>query len=568
MIRNAYRNYFKDEDLSIPSYKDFWKINIIEEIKETKTAYSTELQQGEALKYLVLSEKRFITNSIINNKPKALKVDLPEMYIVRLTKYDTTGIEKNVLDDFSKVFLDIKKGKNFSNGNVLNGSAKQMICGMFNECELSHGIKATGEINLRNIVNVKGECKEIPPESGQFVCPNLFLYANYDNEIIANTTIDQGAAIVAGANNFIKAEENILSEPIYFKANNVIIEPNFDIASGLYLMPHYPQLAFNTIITSDGKAGDNFIEVKSTDFVLNGIKLMYLSNESGLVFKRVVGVQDNKILVDEPIKEKELPIKNGICFAEPPIENDEIDFKVEKPIKKFSRIAYVETKSIDISLLGKRAFIYKGNTLLAKNKINFYSDLKGLIIFNKSFSDKLEADKIVVESFKFVGPMKFKINSELPNIYIGQKVQVGDKSYTVNGFNSKDKSISFSEIDASTLKNQAATTDKVPDSYYNSPETFFKKLKVIKGKKYLDIIQVEKTDGLQKGAIIKYKDSYIPINEISINKNTANIKLSASFLPNVLENKIVYKDYIGDIDPYIDTDELKTKLGNIKRNDK
>jgi len=582
MRRMAYRKYFNDYDNSLPDGDKFFMIKPIfrkEEIFVKDTALTLTINKQEGLKWLMYDfKKRKWENSYILSTDSEQTKTFTNCLLMFIEYFSYKRINEEVAIQYASTPYSVIKGRTGTNGNELFStlpnfeSKHNKILGSFNKGYIKMFDYVDLFANVRNIIKATGVCYKIEGMPGQ-VCPDMKLIANVDNKIFLKgmeAKTKKRVQLIAKNNNFIYAEKTHYEDCVY-KENNLVINPDFEFGDRLYLMPQYPKLAFQTTITADGKEGDDFIEVESIENVLSGIKIVFSTNKSGFMTRRVVGAKDNKIYVDRPFGANDVPIKNGMAFAEPPIENEKVVFDIARPIKKFSRIVYVKEVAVDFSLLGRKIRFYKGDELVYEAIVNYFSDIDNLIILNEPVDKEIDADKAIIDEYKFVGPFVFNCGEDIPNLYVGEKVFVSGKKYTVAGFMKKTNEIYLKDEKGNITLPQdgdGAATLRVPDEYYKKDVVPFTKLNVKYGKRYFNYVIVEPVEGLKEGAKLKHNEEYSvveKVEEVEIDKKQyLKVYLKESFVPFVLINKLIFSNYVGDIGYNIDIEKLKNEFQQIK----
>ena len=535
-------------------------------------------------------------------------VTLSYKYIMYYEKYDISVLKYDVLSDFTSSVYPVRKGAARSNGNKGN-MFKQ---GMFNVSKNS-SVSTSGEIGNRNNIHMSGGYAFDGYQAYESSCS---LIAKDDNFVDINMkTCFDSSSIICGSNNYLRSYgkpfpedidltiipnggsvtnadgitvhceyvgdfpvysspqlDGIFNETCIFNENNIVINPDLSFKTGLYLLPQYPKLAFRTTITETGKEGDKFVTVKDASFVLAREKFMFSSEHAAFVIREVSKVEGNKIYFEKVVTQDEIPIKHGLCFSEAPVELDEIDTEIKMSAKKFTRRLYVDDlKNENVHL--RKMNILNGNKVLFNTVALYYDEPSRLLIMNKTLPfDIYKADgdyRVVFPAFKFAKPVNFTAGEDIPNVYIGQKVTCENNTYTVNGFDTIAKTISLEEIDFSKLKGKYVETAEVPDEYYKLEKIPFTKLKVLEGKRYLDIIKVEPTKGLIKEAFVRYEATILKIKDI-VNKNHdgneyTEIILEAPFLPIIMNNMIVEGSFATQMSFNVDPSEDIKELLKIKK---
>ena len=545
MKRKAYRCYYRDRDKSFINNDKYFLIKPLEIIEYQDVDKTFKLGKNQGLRAFVFDKEKMSWEKIV-----AFEKDISiKGYVLRLEVFDYSQTDLEIAKEYASVVFPVKRGKLFQNGNkvavitgptISDAASKNLTkIGMFNNLGISRSI-VSGEIGNRNLISVIGECKIIPPMA---ICPRVNIIARDENYITLSPKGDTSSFLIAIDNNYIKADN--INEVCVFRNNNKVIDPDLDIKD-LYLLPQKPKLAFSTFIVSDGKEGDDFVEVENTSFVLGNIRFMFSSKEAGFVFRKVRKVKGNRIYFDKPVSKKEIPIKNGLCFSEAPKELDEIKSITKKDMNAYSRRVYID--KIDESVFLREVTIGDFKTTAL-----YYDAITSLLIVDKVTKEPIRANtKVEFEGFKFVGPFEFEIGKELPNLYIGQKVYIEDTEYIVKGFDLDEKTIEFKEASFEEVKGKKAHTNAIESSYYNSLNIPFFKLKVLKGKRYLDTIQVEDHEGLKKGAYVMYKNTPMAIQEVIRNDKGTFLKLEHSFIPFVLDNAIIKGDFVSFDEVVID----------------
>ena len=580
MLRKAYRNYFPDNDKTFPNSDKYFLIKTLERgenISLQGESLSIKLEKNQGLKALVFYKntnewkliKAINTDEEINES-NCVNTDeyvFDGDHVFLYEKFDFSDAPTEAVLEYFESIFPVEKGKLGTNGNA----DLKINKGMFNSGYLGKS-HIKGQIGNRNTLKIN----VIPfvDKFGKKFYPDIMIYAHNDNIIQTQAKTDDGPVnIIAKDNNYIMCDNNF-NETCVFGENNYVVNPDFSFNNdNIYLMSDYPKLAFRTIITSDGNEGDTFVEVESVDYVLLGHKFMFSSVNAGFVFRVVTKVSGNKIYFDKPVSKDEVPIKNGLCFAEAPQEKEQIEANILKNAKKYSRRIYVD--GLDNENVHLRdVYILKNDELILQTVALYYDEPSKLLILDKTLPEDIDLSKneykVVFPEFKFVGPFTFKGGDDIPNVYIGQNVIYDGNKYKIQAFSKEDKTLVLSGIAFSELSGKELTTEKVDDDLYKAEKILFTKLEVLEGKKYLDIITIRNTDGIKPGSLIKYKNKSLKIANVEIDQKngTANIQLEESFEPFVFNNKIIIGSFVGDrtikiddISPLFDKFS-ETKKGN------
>ena len=539
MQRKAYRCYFKDSDMSYKFNDFYYLIETKEEIEYQEIDREFELNEKEGLKAFVFDKELLKWKHIKELGPKTIKV---KGYVLRLEVFDISLVSEEIANEYLNSIFRVERGKLFTNGNSVTivktptikeaHTSSTIKMGMFNVLGVLRA-KASGYIGNRNIIAILGDCLVL--RDGAVFCPKVNIVARNDNYIVVEPQYNNTINIVADSSNKIRGQE--IDEVCIFKKNNIVIEPNLNLEN-VYVLPTYPKLAFRTTIVRDGNVGENFIEVKDTKYVLANIKFMFSSKEKGFVFRKVKKVKGNRIYFDKKINKGEEPIVNGLCFAEVPKELDEIKTELTKEAFAFSRRVYVDEINENVFLRDVRIGNFKTIAL-------YYDKITSLLIIEKTLTKNFPKNtEVVFDEYKFVGPFEFEIGKELPNVFIGQKIYVDDKVYTIKGFDLETKEIELEEVDFQSLIGKKALTEKIPEHMYNVPVSSFRKLNIVYGKKYLDTIEVDSLDGLKEGSYLLHNDKILQI-EALFTKNSKNfVKLEKSFLPFVMEDCLINGKFV------------------------
>ena len=585
MIRKAYRKYFKDVDESHPNADKYFLIDVLEKGEQISDSLdnpiNVQLDTNQGVKaYVYDFNDGWRLEHTLNTGTSKETVTIQNKFVLMYEKFDFSSTTPAIAQEYALTIYPVHKGEKFNNGN----SGNTVNQGMFNETGFQNiNIGKSTHIGNRNKLGVIGGCKEV---QGLKICPSFQAVANNGNDIFIKTkSCFTHINFICGNDNLIIADS--LNEDCYFGNNNIIRYPDFSFTD-IYLMPQYPNLAFQTIITEAGKAGDNFVTVKDTSFVLHNAKFMFASKDSGFVFKRISNVIGNKIYFDKPVSAQEAPIKNGICCGEVPQEEPEIELQLKRKVMKYSRRLF--TNATDDNLHLRKCIISKNGKNVLETIALYFDEPSHTLIINDIMPENLDPDsddiKITFPEFKFVGPYEFTLGQNTPSLYVGEQVLVDNKPYTVSGYDYSKNTIDFKEIDFKDVENKNATVKKVDESYYNTKIIPFKKLNLLKGKTYLDIIKVSFTEGLIPGAYIKYGNNVIKITDVKIMESEKSIKikkfinneevivpvkpveltLERSFTPFVLNNKLIVGRFVSDIN--FNLEDAKEDLESFKKLEK
>lgn len=569
MIRKAYRKYFKDVDDSYPNADRYFLIKVLEKgnhitdsldnpiniklnLNEGAKAYIYDFDKGWRLKYVINDGK--------SNKDS---LEIKSKYVLMYEKFDWSQVTAEVAQEYALAIYPVYKGEKFNNGN----SGNTVEQGMFNETGFQNtNVGKSTHIGNRNKISVFGTCKVFP--GGFRICSSFHAIANNDNYIsIKMNNYKDNTSIICENNNIIIGNE--INEDCIFKDNNIIRNPDFSFGE-IHLMPQYPKLAFQTVITEDGKEGDNFVTVKDTDFVLHNAKFMFATEDAGFVFRRISKVEGNRIYFDKPVSAKEAPIKHGICAGEVPYEEPEVNLQLKRKAKKYSRRLFTDVTTENLHL--RKCIITKNGIVVLETVALYFDEPSHTLIINDTLPEDIDPGtdniKITFPEFKFVGPYNFVLGEKMPNLYTGEQIFIDDKSYTVTGYDYSNNTLEFKEIDFNSIKGKSANVDKVDEKLFNTEIIPFKKLNLLKGKTYLDIIKVSFTEGLTPGAYVKYKNDIVMIKSVKPitlenGKKEAELTLARSFLPFAFSNKLVIGKFISDVS--FDMKDIQEDLESFKK---
>ena len=437
------------------------------------------------------------------------------------------------------------------------------------------------KMNNYNILNIIGYRIFVKDEWKYFT--GFSKIEAYNNNIITNKPQKKGSInFYAYKNNRIIDNHNPINEYCIFLENNYIKNPELSVTKPFYIYADKGTFNIDTKITQETKEGDNYIVVENVYGALKGNLIGFMTKNKAFVYRKIYSVVDNKIYFQEPLKKGEDTFIDGRVFSNTPKEQEKFETEIVSDTKKYERRFYI--KDIPEFSLHLRD-VTIGDF---KSKINYIDEPTHLLITNDISEHKTsKGEKVKVEEYRFINPVTFYIGQYIPNIFVGQKITIENKSYTVKGFNGDSKKILFKETDEN-FAGKEAVTEKVPQKYLQQQDSFevipihFKKydryVKIASTKeidtnnqfyisewnKPLYIKELKKTNSLREGdtdnpisdsnikkypffyEMVFYKNSVDTIikDKIIIGGTTMDIKEDALCKKELLETEKMFKEIV------------------------
>jgi len=572
MIRKVYRKYFKDNDKSFDKIGDFYRVNC----KEFDTLQ--DLEKGEAASIVyhdnvwkVATAYRDFDGQLYLDNKKVDKIELTNIYkvIVCTSKRNLFEAAKQK----ALAIFSLLKGFIGQNGNEMDIHTPfgvKPLLGSFNKLSINNSNVNFMFSNARNKIEINGHIEREKTTNKIICASNITVIADKDNIIKVTANKCSNISLIAHNNNYIELDDNAADLPLVFKENNLVIYPDFSYdLDDVYLTEQRPLLAIKKRITAQSNAGDNYIEVDDTQYVLKNHKILYMTKEKGFVIKKVVGVDGNKIFITPVIKEGEEPVVDGFVVSEVPRKIKEVTTQSARKVLPFGRRIYLKD---DISSASQTLFqdevIIKeidddgSDWSQTQTVINYYDENSRLLIVADTLKNQKPVNvEVRVLPFDF-GEMEFVIGKDNPNLYIGQKVVVDDKTYTVVGFGEDVNSIKFKELDDISSLN-GKTAKALADDNLTGNIQYFHKLKVIEFKKYNNYLLVEKDNNLNIGDKIICGAKVFEVENIETYDNqVVKVFIDTSLISLTFSDKIIYKGMI--IDRNISIEDIKGLYEKIK----
>jgi len=430
-------------------------------------------------------------------------------------------------------FCELSKRKNGTNGNV-GTVGPDMALGGFNKFVFNN-TKKRAFLNFNNNVEIYN--RVYVDMFGNIYYPFTFVAANKDNYISIKTANKIDLHIVAHNNNYIEGQK--CDEYCIFGDNNFIKNPDFNFNDKMYLTDKRSPFAVETVITEASQAGDNYITVKNTGYLLAGHRIKFATKKAAFAWRDIIAVIDNKVFFEKPLSDEEETYVNGYVFCDLPQEREKFQTVTAVDTKPYSRRFYIQDIP-DFSLYMRKITIGSFESV-----VNYLDDEKHLLIVNDISNDAIsKGTQVTVPEYKFIDSVSFVIGDTLPNIYIGQKITVNGNEYTVVGFDKRDNTVVFAET-SDDLSGQNAITEPVDKEQLFSTDAF-KELSYLEFKKYDKYIPLSVDNNIEEGSVLFIDGQYYQIEEIHTFDDRILIKTDRSLEDLILNDKIIYNGKVID----------------------
>jgi len=359
--------------------------------------------------------------------------------------------DKEVIDSFKSIFQNIIQ----SNRNQNNESnQKNIVYGNNNNIKITNIDKTDVCVNNFNKIDVKGLTykKDSTTFNATKKC-NIDL-GNHNNVTLTNISSVGNIQVYGYKNNYIKCDSVYLNEYCLFINNNNLTNVDLSVKNPIVLFSDNSTLKVKTKIIDKSAEKDNFIVVENTEGILKGNTIGFMSSKKAFIYRKVYSVIENKVYFEEPLHKNEDSFIDGIVFSDVPDEFDGFTTKTKTKTKKYERRFYIQT-------LPKESLYLKDVRIGDfKTKISYIDESTKLMITSDIANNTInENTDIVVEEYKYKNSVKFIIGDFVPNVYIGQKITIKNKDYTVKGFNSDSKKILFEETEENFAGEIGITSD-------------------------------------------------------------------------------------------------------------
>jgi len=452
-------------------------------------------------------------------------------------------------------FFNKVEKRNYHNNNNAIKAPGVVYTGSFNNITIDTTIPHMCNVNAFNDIFIKGQ-KACPEAVMQpYFLGETTIGINKHNTIHVETSKWSSIQIYANNSNVILTDN--INEYCVFDSNNFIHDVDLEYKGSVELLPYRPVLSIKKKITEEITQEQDYIVVDNVEYVLAGHNVYFTTSDKAFVKRKVIGVEDNKIIVDRPIECN--VFKDGFLYSHPPVEYDEFRTKTSKKTSIYKRRIYVEEVSDKLFLRD----IIVGDF---KSIVNYADEISSLIITNDITQAEIpEGTDVVCPEYKFIKPKTFVYGQDnIPNIYIGQKVYAGLNEYVVTGFNLKDNTMTFNNDDTINLKGIELTTEEIPLEYVEG-ERHINSVTPIKYKLYDKYLKVSKKD--VELDISKYKYVFIKGKLKDIVNYTSDakfyyIELNNTPVPIVINNSIVKGNYVAQ--KYNNTDEIDSNFNSYE----